>query len=131
MRLPFVVKAFAALCLITVAAEIWELSNALFRGNVSWRIAYSVCYVAIYTWLAVGLLRLQPVARVVALITCWIFFVGCGLIVGARIILGHFEVDSPLLTIPIWIGTVVLTVWLYITLRRAEVRELFQRRVST
>jgi len=130
MKRPLSLVIVAVLFILAGVAAAWDVVSSLFHSRVS----FNFCVLMLFA--GIGLLRFKRGWRTCALAFVWVFFAGAFLGLGVLIFspeswtIGLFGSESTAAQRPVipWlflICLILLSLWVYRTLTRRDIRRLF------
>jgi hypothetical protein len=101
-----------------------ELRRGLVEDTKTWLVVFDLSQAAFMLFLANGMFRLWRFARIAAIVYCWCFFIAFAAALLAWCV-SPYSMSIPD-TVLLAVGT-ALHVYIYIVLRRPEIRAIFHR----
>jgi len=127
LKRPLVLYVFAVVAFLYAGQSMWAAGRIIADGAAHWSagLLLELVWVAFNVFLGVGILRLQATARVAALFSCWMVFIGVALVVLLRFLAPP---RVPLLMLLGAGALFALFFWFHWQLRQPAIRALFTSR---
>ena len=122
MNIPLFLKIYAGLAVLGGIVTLWGVVGLVGHGDRIWSIAFDILWGAGQIALGIGILRLRPAARIIALIYCWFTFAFFLFVLVCWCIWPH----STSLGAFIYVATLAaINLYFYIVFRSTEIRAIF------
>jgi hypothetical protein len=121
-KFPPPILAIYAVLLSTAALN--PFRRALAPGASTPEIVFNMSEAAFMMILGIGILRLWRVAWIAAIVYCWLFFIVLAVVLFCWCVFSH---SMSLLGTALLAAATAFHVYVYIVLRRDEIRALFRR----
>jgi hypothetical protein len=122
VNIPLSLKLYAGLAFLGGLAALWRGVDLLLHDASGVGTAIESLWAAFQIALGIGILRLHPAARIVALICCWFTFTVFGIVLVCWCI---WPLLVSVATVTTAAAAAAMNVYFYILFRRTEIRAMF------
>jgi hypothetical protein len=122
VNLPLSIKLYAGLAFLGGIVTLWSAVQLGVRGGGFASVGFDAVWGACQIALGVGVMRLRPAARVIALIYCWFTFVLFVFVLVCWCIWPHSTSVGGFAYVAV---LVAINLYFYIVFRRSDIRAMF------
>ncbi len=122
MNLPLPIKLYAGLGLLGGIVTLWSAIHLGVGGGGFASVAFDAVWGACQVALGIGVMRLRPAARVIALIYCWFTFVLFVFVLVCWCIWPHSTSVGGFVYVA---GLAAANLYFYVVFRRPDIRAMF------